>query len=59
VLAALGLPPALARGAIRFGIGRGNTPEEIDCVAEQLVAAVRTHRRQRGASAGGGPALEN
>jgi hypothetical protein len=28
-------------------------------VAEQLVAAVRTHRRQRGASAAGGPALEN
>jgi cysteine desulfurase len=59
VLAALGLPPALARGAIRFGIGRGNTREEIDCVAEQLVAAVRTHRRQRGASAEGGSAPEN
>jgi cysteine desulfurase len=59
VLAALGLPPALARGAIRFGIGRGNTPEEIDCAAEQLVAAVRAHRRQRGASAdaGSGPEM--
>ncbi len=59
VLAALGLPPALARGAIRFGIGRGNTREEIDRVAEQLVSAVRTHRHQRGAGAAGGPAPAN
>jgi cysteine desulfurase len=47
VLAALGRSPALARGAIRFGIGRGNTPEEIDSVADALVARVRAHRQQR------------
>ena len=59
VLAALGLPPALARGAIRFGIGRGNTRQEIDRVAEQLVSAVRTQRRQRGTGAAGGRVPEN
>jgi cysteine desulfurase len=54
VLAALGVSPAMARGAIRFGIGRSNTQEEIDRVAEQLVIAVRAHRveRRRGVGAG-------
>ncbi|MDH5565763.1 MAG: cysteine desulfurase [Myxococcales bacterium] len=59
VLAALGVPPALARGAIRFGIGRGNTPEEIDTAAQRIAEAVRAHRRQRrgGAQAGVGGAI--
>jgi cysteine desulfurase len=47
VLAAMGVSLALARGAIRFGIGRGNTREEIDRAAERLVIAVRAHRAQR------------
>ena len=54
VLAALRLSPALARGAIRFGIGRGNTPEEIDSVADALVAQVRAHRQQRTGGGGAG-----
>jgi cysteine desulfurase len=59
VLAALGLSPARVRGAIRFGIGRGNTQEEIDRVAEQLVSAVETHRQRRRGGAGTGSAPEN
>jgi cysteine desulfurase len=54
VLAALRLSPALARGAIRFGIGRGNTAEEIDSVADALVAQVRAHRQQRTGGSGAG-----
>jgi len=48
VLTALGVSPALARGAIRFGIGRGNTREEIDRVARAVADAVRMHRKKRG-----------
>lgn len=57
VLAALGLPPALARGTVRFGIGRGNTADEIDRAAEQIAAGVRAHREQRagGRATGSGP----
>ena len=44
VLEALGLPPARVRSALRIGIGRTNTAEEIDRVAEQLVQAVRRLR---------------
>jgi cysteine desulfurase len=49
VLTALGLPEARIRGAIRFGIGRGNSAEEIDSVAEQLIEHVRDARASRGA----------
>ena len=45
VLRALGLPPDLARAALRFGIGRGNTAEEIDWVADRLIEQVREGRR--------------
>jgi cysteine desulfurase len=37
VLAALGVPPALAAASLRFSLGRGNTEAEVDTVA----AAVR------------------
>ena len=36
VLAAMGIEPALARGAIRFSLGRETTETEIDNVAEKL-----------------------
>jgi cysteine desulfurase len=55
VLAALGLPPARIRGAVRFGLGRGNTQEEIDWLAGELVAQVQKLRAAR-AARGGGPA---
>lgn len=47
VLEAMGLSDSLSRGTVRFGIGRSNTPQEIDVVAERLTAAVRTHRQLR------------
>jgi cysteine desulfurase len=36
VLAAMGIDPALARGAIRFSLGRETTEAEIDVVIEKL-----------------------
>jgi len=44
VLKALGVPDDLAHSSIRFGLGRGNTAEEIDYTAQ---AVVRTVRRLR------------
>ncbi len=40
VLEAIGVAPDLAHASIRFGIGRFNTPEEIDAAAERVVAEV-------------------
>jgi cysteine desulfurase len=48
VLAALGLTPSLARAAVRFGIGRGNTAQEIDHVAGRVIQEVTALRRARG-----------
>lgn len=39
VLAAMGVPPALGRGAVRLSVGRFSTEEEIDRAAERLVGA--------------------
>ena len=53
VLAALGLPPELARGALRFGLGRGTTEAEVDRAAERIAgaaAALRAARAGRGAA---------
>ena len=36
VLKAMGVPPEVGMGAIRFSLGRGTTPQEIDTVADQL-----------------------
>jgi len=47
VLRALGLSDALARSAVRFGIGRGNTAEELAWVAERLIPLVRELRVRR------------
>jgi len=44
VLRALGLPDALARSALRLGLGRSNTPEQIDRVADRLGEEVRALR---------------
>ena len=40
VLKAIGLADELARGSIRFGLGRSNTVEEVDTVAVRVVAEV-------------------
>lgn len=44
VLRALGVSEALARGSIRFGLGRFNTEEEIDYAAERVIESVRRLR---------------
>lgn len=46
VLTALGHSEQLAYASIRFGIGRFNTAEEIDKVAEQAIATISSLRRQ-------------
>jgi cysteine desulfurase len=50
VLTALGLPKPLAFRAIRFGIGRFNTAEEVDYTAELFIRKVRELRASRVAS---------
>jgi cysteine desulfurase len=44
VLQAIGLPDELAHSSIRFGIGRGNTADEVDFVAAQVIENVRRLR---------------
>jgi cysteine desulfurase len=44
VLRAIGVGDPLAHGSVRFGIGRFNTPDEIDFVADRVVAEVRKLR---------------
>jgi cysteine desulfurase len=41
VLVAMGLPPALAAGALRCTLGRATTPAEVDRAGELIVRAVR------------------
>jgi len=48
VLLALGRSQAEARSALRFGLGRSNTREEIERAADLLVRAVREEREKRG-----------
>ena len=45
VLRALGIGEELARGAIRFGLGRFNTAEEVDYVSGRIVELVRKLRQ--------------
>jgi cysteine desulfurase len=44
VLEAIGLPPELVQSAVRFGLGRFTTEEEIDYAAGRVVEAVRRLR---------------
>jgi cysteine desulfurase len=43
---AIGVPDALAYSAIRFGLGRFNTEDEVDYTIGEVVAAVRKLREQ-------------
>ncbi|WP_414577263.1 cysteine desulfurase family protein [Anabaena sp. CCY 9402-a] len=47
VLTALGHTEQLAYASIRFGIGRFNTPAEIDIVAKHAIATIESLRKQR------------
>lgn len=47
VLRALGIPDALAKATIRFGLGRFTTVAEIDFAASEIVAAVRRLRSEK------------
>lgn len=44
VLAAMGVPPQIGMGALRFTTGRSNRPEQMDEVAQRLVSQVRRMR---------------
>ncbi|AFZ56675.1 IscS subfamily cysteine desulfurase [Anabaena cylindrica FACHB-243] len=46
VLTALGNSEKLAYASVRFGIGRFNTVEEIDTVAQQVISTVQSLRKQ-------------
>ncbi len=50
VLKALGLDDALAHTSLRFGLGRGNTEEEVEYVIERLAEQVTRLRAMSGAS---------
>jgi cysteine desulfurase len=52
VLAAIGLPEALSRASLRFGLGRGTTAEEVEQAAERVVEEVRAERVQAAEAAG-------
>ena len=44
VLVAMGVPTELALTAVRFGLGRYNTAEEVDVVADEVVKVVNRLR---------------
>ncbi|MBO0347840.1 aminotransferase class V-fold PLP-dependent enzyme, partial [Phormidium pseudopriestleyi FRX01] len=48
VLEAVGRSPELAFASVRFGIGRFNTIEEIDRVAQQAITTIESLRKVRG-----------
>ena len=45
VLAAMGIDPTIARGAVRFSVGRSTTGDEIDTAATLVTDYLRTDRR--------------
>jgi cysteine desulfurase len=44
VLSSLGVEPRLLHNALRIGLGRFTTEDEVDCAVEMIVAAVRSQR---------------
>jgi len=46
VLRAIGVPPELVQSALRFGLGRFTTEEEVEYAAKRVVEAVRTLRQE-------------
>jgi len=54
VLKALGVPDDLAHASIRFGLGRGNTQEEVEYTAAAVIAAVKRLRELSPAYAASG-----
>jgi len=44
VLTAMGVPPEIAHGSLRFSLGRSNTQEDVDYVIEKLPAIVERFR---------------
>jgi len=57
VLTALGLPEDRIRGAVRFGLGRSTTADEIDWVADQIAGWVRAERAERAVRGSGAAPL--
>jgi cysteine desulfurase len=53
VLAAMGVPRAVALGALRLTLGRTTTADDIDRAIEVIVGAVRHLRRRRSGDAAG------
>ncbi|MFZ4573451.1 MAG: cysteine desulfurase family protein [Phycisphaerales bacterium] len=45
VLLAMGIPPVVAHGSVRFSLGRDTTPEEVEQAAEVVAACVSVLRR--------------
>ncbi|HEY9833315.1 MAG TPA: IscS subfamily cysteine desulfurase [Stenomitos sp.] len=50
VLLALGHSEQLAYASVRFGIGRCNTADEIDCIAQHTIATIQSLRQSQAAS---------
>jgi cysteine desulfurase len=48
VLKAMGVATMRRTAAIRFGLGRFNTEEEVDCAAARAIEAVKKLRELRG-----------
>jgi len=46
VLEAIGVPPELMQSAVRFGLGRYTTQEEVDYAAGRVVETVRKLRSE-------------
>jgi cysteine desulfurase len=44
VLLAMGVPPAIAQGSVRFSLGRDNTVEQVDYVLAELAAIIERLR---------------
>jgi cysteine desulfurase len=55
VLRALGLSDEALGASVRIGLGRGNTPEEVEAAADRIVAEVRALRAGRAAGRAAAP----